>query len=298
MLDYKSIEILYTVIEKQSFEIAAKHLHLTQSAISQRIKNLENHHGQPLLIRSLPYKATNLGEQLIGHFKKVCLLEEHLKKQLNPETTTPRISIALNRDSLETWFLNLVEKELFFKDFIIEIISDDQELTYDYFKKGLVSACASTSNQKCAHSHVTFLGNMDYSLVAAPNFYRKHFSNQKLTKGLLEAPALRFDKNDHLHADYLEKFFHIKKAVETYHLIPSVQGFKKYVLAGYGYALLPKIDINEELNKQTLIELCPEKIWQVPLFWHHWEIQSEFYQNVNHQIIHYAQTLFQKSAKP
>src|SRR5262245_31184045 len=132
MIDYKGIEALYTVQEMQSFESAAKKLHITQSAVSQRITGLENFYGEPLLIRTLPYRPTNLGKQLIGHFKRICLLEEDLSSHLEERAKTPQISIALNRDSLETWFLEVIEERTIFSNTVLDIIADDQERTIQY----------------------------------------------------------------------------------------------------------------------------------------------------------------------
>lgn len=69
---------LAEVIEQQSFELAAQKLFISQSAISQRIKALEEHIGQPVLIRNQPIVATLAGEQILSHFKKVKQLEYEL----------------------------------------------------------------------------------------------------------------------------------------------------------------------------------------------------------------------------
>lgn len=285
MLDYKGIEALYTVQELQSFDAAAKRLHITQSAISQRIKGLEEHYGEPVLIRTLPYKPTRLGEYLIGHYKRVGLLEESLKKQIHRATVKPHIAIAINRDSLETWFLDLIGQKEIFNHVTLEIIADDQELTLDYLRKGLVSACLSTSPKEIAGGKAAFLGNMEYLLAASPEFIKKHFSKGDQKKCLLKAPAIKFDKNDQLHDKYLEKFFGINSQELDSHLIPSVRGFKKYAVLGYGYALIPKIDILEELQSGQLVLLYPGKVWQVPLYWHYWDIESKFYRKFNDDII-------------
>src|SRR3989344_4624021 len=137
MLDYRGIEALYTVQELQSFEAAAQRLRITQSAVSQRIKGLETHYGEPVLVRVLPYRPTALGQQLIRHFKQICLLEEDLGKRIEKKGAKHRVSIALNRDSLETWFLDLIEETEIFKEIVLEVVSDDQELTLDYLKHGL-----------------------------------------------------------------------------------------------------------------------------------------------------------------
>jgi LysR family transcriptional regulator (chromosome initiation inhibitor) len=284
MLDYKGIEALYTVQELQSFEAAAKKLHITQSAVSQRIKGLESFYGEPVLIRTLPYRPTRLGKQLIGHFKRICLLEEDLEKQLGASTETRHISIALNRDSLETWFLDLIDEKLIFSNMTLEIIADDQELTLNYLKNGLVSACLSTSEKEILGGSVHFLGNMEYVLTASPAFVKEYFS-KGIKQGLKNAPAIKFDQNDKLHERYLEKFFGLNGEELNYHTVPSVRGFKKFAMLGYGYGLIPRIDIHEELKKGTLVQLYPDKVWKISLYWHYWAVQSKFYQKFNTEII-------------
>ncbi len=289
MLDYRGIEALYTVQELQSFEAAAKKLHITQSAVSQRIKGLETHYSEPVLIRTLPYRPTRLGKQLIGHFKRLCLLEEDLKRQLGTSTKEmPHISIALNRDSLETWFLDLLDETDIFSNVILEIIADDQERTLEYLKNGLVSACLSTSEKEIVGGKVCFLGNMEYVLAAAPEFVKKYFSEGTSKKCLRYAPAMKFDQNDRLHERYLEKFFGINGEELNYYIVPSVRGFKKFALLGYCYGLIPRIDIAEELQTKQLVQIYSDKVWKVPLYWHYWAIQSKFYQKFNADIIHHV----------
>lgn len=290
MLDYRGLEALFTVIELQSFEGAASKLHITQSAVSQRIKALEIHYGEPVLIRNLPYKPTKLGGHLLGHFKQISILEGSLENKIRPTTTKPHFSIALNRDSLETWFLELIEKEDFLKNVDLEVITDDQELTLDYLKKGLVSACVSTSSKEIVGGKAVFLGNMEYLLVASPAFTNKYFSNGDIKKSLLKAPVLKYDKNDHLHERYLEKFYNLNTQELTFQIIPSVKGFKKYALSGFGYGLLPKIDIMEELKTKHLLQLSA-KTWKVPLYWHFWSIALEDYKKFNDDLVRQGKLL-------
>lgn len=297
MLDYKGIEALSSIIELQSFEAAAKKLFITQSAISQRVKSLESYYGEPVLIRTLPYKPTSLGESLIRHFKQIGLLEDAFEQQMNFNYEKPRISIALNRDSLEIWFLDLIGKLDLCKDILLEIIADDQDLTLDYLKKGLVSACLSTSGKEIMGGKVTFLGNMEYLLVASPKFIKNYFpalnalkTHKNDIKYLLEAPALKFDKNDVLHEQYLEKFFGLRKPELNYQIIPSVRGFKQYAMLGYGYGLIPKIDIIEELKQNKLIPLYSNKVLEIPMYWHSWSVTSKAYQNFNENIIRHAKS--------
>ena len=68
MLDYKLLHALSVVLDEQNFDRAASVLAITQSAVSQRIKSLEQAIGQPVLIRSQPIEATIIGKKLLAHY--------------------------------------------------------------------------------------------------------------------------------------------------------------------------------------------------------------------------------------
>ena len=59
MLDYAGLEALSAVVREGSFERAAHKLHITPSAVSQRIKLLEERVGQALVLRGQPTLLTS-----------------------------------------------------------------------------------------------------------------------------------------------------------------------------------------------------------------------------------------------
>ena len=58
MLDYPSLFALAAVVKEGSFERAARALHVTPSAVSQRIRLLEERLGCALVVRGQPCQAT------------------------------------------------------------------------------------------------------------------------------------------------------------------------------------------------------------------------------------------------
>ena len=168
---------------------------------------------------------------------------------------------------------------------LLEIIADDQERTLTYLQNGLVAACASTVAKASPGYKADFLGYLDYVLVASPQFKKKYFSSEKSAKkNLLQAPAIIFDIKDNLHAKYLKHFFHMDDDMTTYHVVPSVEGFRQFVLNGYAYALIPYIDIIDDIKHKKLINLYPDKIWKMPVYWHSWEVESRIYKQFNHLV--------------
>lgn len=292
MIDYRGLQALYTVIQQQGFDKAALVLHITQSAISQRIKSLENYYGEPLLIRSLPYKPTKLGEKLLGHFKRIMTLEETLSATLQDEQQAMSVSIAVNSDSLETWFPKVLEKTKSIIPITMEIICDDQEVTLEYLQKGLVGAAVSTHSKALTGCSVDFLGYADYVLVSTPSFYEQYFASHKSNKKkLLAAPAIMFDHKDTLHYRYLKRFFDVDEQPQVCHFVPSVHGFRQLALLGHGCALIPRFDISKELLDGRLVEVYPKKVWDMPLYWHHFAIETKAYQAFNRIVINTARKL-------
>lgn len=291
MIDYKGLEALATVIQMNSFEVAANKLHITQPAVSQRIKSLENYFGMPLLQRTQPYQPTRHGELLLSHYRKTKILEDNIAQTFKKQIAASHLSIAINRDSMDTWFFYALQKLQILNDTRLEIIAVDQEITINYFKKGLVSGCISTQEKPVSGCEIEFLGYMDYVLVATPEFQRRYFKNKlSAREKMLNAPAVIFDVNDYLHEHYLKKYFKIEGDLPPYHIAPSVKCFRSFALAGYGCALIPRLDIEDKLAAGQLVELYPKKIWRMPLYWHSWAIPSDSYQMFNETIIETART--------
>lgn len=287
MLDYQSISALAAVIETQGFQSAADRLCLTQSAISQRIKSLEQYYGEPVLIRTLPYRPTALGLSLLGHYKRVTMLEDALHSSLSLNTNAPRISISISRDTLETWFTTVVNQFNKIMPLTIDIIADDQDRTLQYLQKGLVSACASTTEKALSGCKSEFIGYFDYVLAATPEFRKKYFRSTAISKKeLINAPTVLFDQHDKLHTDYLRHYFNITDMQLNHcHVVPSVAGFKQFTLCGYAYALIPAIDIVQELKQKQLVNLFPDKVWQMPVYWHSFEIETQAYKRFNELVM-------------
>lgn len=74
------LDTLVKVVEYGSLSQAANALHLTQSAVSQRLKNLETYFGQPLLNRGTPMTLTAKGEQVIRCGRQILALEEEMRE--------------------------------------------------------------------------------------------------------------------------------------------------------------------------------------------------------------------------
>ncbi|MHA6492685.1 LysR family transcriptional regulator ArgP [Pseudomonas borbori] len=271
MFDYKLLAALAAVVEQAGFERAAQVLGLSQSAVSQRIKLLEARVGQPVLVRATPPTPTDIGRRLLNHVQQVRLLERDLQSQvpaLDDGALPERLRIALNADSLATWWADAVGEFCARYRLLLELVVEDQDVGLKRMRAGDVAACVCATDRPVAGARSLALGAMRYRALASPAFIARHFSQGVNARSLAQAPAIVFGPDDLLQHRYLAAlgidggFIH--------HLCPSSEGFLRMALAGMGWGLVPERQVRGELERGELVELVAQRPIDVPLYWHHW----------------------------
>lgn len=288
-LNYYALEALEAVVREKSFSLAAQTLHITQSAVSQRISELERLVERPLIVRSPEIRPTKAGQELLAHFKKVSMLEGELKNSwmaTHPSTGPQTISIALNTESLSTWFIDAVSPVVSKGHIILELLIDDQEQTIKMLQNGRVWGCV-TSLVRSPHGCTsTSLGKMVYRCVATPAFAKRYFFMDISAKSLLAAPAAIYGEADYMHDNYLKK--HFKKYADgkpiTHH-VPSPEGLLNFALRGMAFALLPEFSVREYLKNGRLVDLIPDKPFRLSLFWQTQELQTKLTRALSERIV-------------
>lgn len=269
MIDYKLLEALATVVEAGGFERAGVVLGLSQSAVSQRIRTLEIRIGQPVLLRSPTLRATPAGQQLLNHVQQVQLLERDLAKSL-PTLSEPaaRLRIALNADSLATWWADAIGPLSNDEDLLLDLVVEDQDIALRRMREGDVAACLCSSSQPVAGARCIYLGAMTYLPLATPAYKAAYFSQGFNEHSLQTAPAIIYGPNDKLQHRFLaESGYH---GTFPYHLCPSSEGFVKMALAGMGYGMIPEIQAQREIENGQLVSIAPGRSLEVKLYWHFW----------------------------
>ncbi len=271
MFDYKLLSALAAVVEQAGFERAAQVLGLSQSAVSQRIKLLEARIGQPVLVRATPPSPTEIGRRLLNHVQQVRLLERDLQSAvpaLDDEGLPERLRIALNADSLATWWAQAVGDFCAEQHLLLDLVVEDQTVGLKRMRAGEVAACLCASERPVAGARSVLLGAMRYRALASPAFIARHFPQGVSAAQLSKTPALVFGPDDFLQHRYLAALG-VDGGFE-HHLCPSSEGFIRLTEAGLGWGLVPELQVREQLESGTLVELLPDKPIDVPLYWHHW----------------------------
>lgn len=276
MFDYKLLAALAAVVEQAGFDRAAQVLGLSQSAVSQRIKLLEARVGQPVLVRATPPTPTEIGRRLLNHVQQVHLLERDLQGQvpaLDEEAAPERLRIALNADSLATWWVAAVGEFCARQRLLLELVVEDQEVGLKRMRAGEVAACVCAAERPVAGARSLALGAMRYRALASPAFVARHFAAGVDAETLARAPAIVFGPDDRLQHRYLADLG--VRGGFAYHLCPSSEGFVRLTLGGLGWGQVPELQVRGELARGELVELMPERFIDVPLYWHHWRNGGE-----------------------
>ena len=293
MFDYKLIEALAKVIECGGFERAARVLFITQSAVSQRIRQLEEKSGQILLSRTTPPEPTLAGRSLLKHYQQVKLLEEGLSAELGIEPTAgpTTLAIGINADSLASWFLNAISPLLADGELLIDLRIDDQEQTHRYLREGEVVGCISTEPAAMQGCRVEPLGRMNYRLLATAKFVSRWFSQGLSTAAVESAPSVIFNHKDRLHQRYLGLVLGGDPQRWMAHYIPTPEQFLQAIADGYAYGMVPDWQSAVLLQSGELVELVPGREFPVDLYWHCWNLESPPLQTFSRQLVCAARQL-------
>ena len=282
MLDARQLDALAAVIEHGSFGEAAKTLSLTLAAVSLRIKSLEGELGQRLLVRGKQVRATPAGQALLGHVRQLRLMESDLLAGLQGGGKAGRLqslSVAVNADSLSSWFLPGVAPVLQDHGLLLDVVVDDQDHTHDALKSGDVTGCVTTLAQAMRGCVAEPLGVMRYRCMASPALLAqwnepvaggKATGSNRLAHRLLASPAVIFNRKDALQDTFLAQHFKLKDALYPRHFVPAVDAFEFALELGMGWGMVPDILLAARAHRPPLQEVLPGCAVDVRLYWQHW----------------------------
>jgi LysR family transcriptional regulator (chromosome initiation inhibitor) len=281
MLDARQLDALAAVIEHGSFGDAAKALSLTLAAVSLRIKSLEGALGQRLLVRGKQVRATPAGQALVTHVRQLRLMESDLLAGLQGGGKGERLqslSVAVNADSLSSWFLPGVAPVLQRHGLLLDVVVDDQDHTHDALKSGDVTGCVTTLAQAMRGCVAEPLGVMRYRCMASPALVAqwsepavgKAAGPNRLAHRLLASPAVIFNRKDALQDAFLAQHFKLKDALYPRHFVPAVDAFELALELGMGWGMVPDILLAARTHRPPLQEVLPGCAVDVRLYWQHW----------------------------
>ncbi|MEU0876404.1 LysR family transcriptional regulator ArgP [Nocardia brasiliensis] len=273
-LQLDQLRALHAAVTEGTFDAAAKSLRITPSAISQRIKALEDAAGRVLLQRTKPVRPTESGLAVLRLARQIELLAGDTARELGDAhraTDRPlRLPIAINADSLETWALPALAAAP--PGVCFEIHREDEEHTTRLLRDGTVMAAITSTATPVQGCRVERLGAMRYRPMAQPGFARTWFPDGPTAKAYAVAPVVLFDRKDDLQDRQLRK--RSRQPLDPpRHYVPSSSGFAEAVRLGLGWGMLPDLQ-TRNFGRAELVPIDGAAFIDVPLYWQQWRLDS------------------------
>jgi LysR family transcriptional regulator (chromosome initiation inhibitor) len=279
-LDAHQLASLAAVIELGSFEAAAEWLHVTPSAVSQRIKNLEQRVGQVLVVREKPCRPTVAGVPLLRLAAQTALLEsEALAETAGGSADRTRMAIAINADSMSTWFTTVFTQ---LPDTLFDLRIEDQDHSARLLREGAVMGAVTTERTPVPGCRVSSLGVMRYLPVATPAYVERYLSQGFTMADVAAAPSLAWNRDDALQDMLVRKVFR-RAVTRSVHYVPTAEGFGAAVRAGLGWGMYPEQLVSSELADGALVQVADVRL-DVPLFWQCWKLDSPLIDTVTEAV--------------
>lgn len=221
-LDPRQTAAVRAVIETGSFEQAAVRLNLTSSAVSQRVRALETRLGNPLIVRTRPCRATQMGQRLLQYLRRAALLEDDFASDLaRADEALVSVAAAVNADTLSTWFFPALSDILLQENVLLDLTVDDQDHTHALLASGLAIGCITTEPAPMRGCFAERFGAMRYRLVASAAFVERWFPNGLTRESARRAPVILSSRKDALQARFLETRFGLPPEAYPCHYVPA-----------------------------------------------------------------------------
>ncbi|MFN8840455.1 MAG: LysR family transcriptional regulator ArgP [Burkholderiales bacterium] len=291
--DPDQLRALLAVVREGSFLAAARVLHLTPSAVSQRVRALEERCGAVVVARGAPCVPTEVGRLLCRHAERLERLELELAGRLRGaggDPARPTLRIAVNADSLGTWFMRALATFAADGAALVDVVLEDQDHSAEALRRGEVLAAVTSRASPVQGCRSLPLGKLRYLATASPAFVARHFPRGIGAASLAQAPSLRFNRKDALQDRWIRRV--AGRAVDTpHHWLPSTVSFVEAARLGIGWGMNPEPLVRPLIAAGELVELVPGRPLDTPLHWQHPRLSTDTLDRLTQAVAAAAKTL-------
>jgi len=270
-VDLAQLRALRAAVDAGTLDGAARDLHVTPSAVSQRLKALEQATGRVLLVRSRPVRVTEHGRAVLRLAREVELLAADTARELADAAGPVTLPVAVNADSLATWLLPALVPLR--DEVLLDLHRADQDDTAALLRDGTVVAAVTAAATPVHGCTSTPLGVLRYRPAAVPEFAQEWFPDGPTAAALGRAPVVHYDRDDDLQRSWLRRRSRGRADPPAHH-VPSTEGLVHAVLAGMGWAMLSDLQLADPVLRSAVVMLDPRAGVDVPLHWQRWKVRS------------------------
>jgi LysR family transcriptional regulator (chromosome initiation inhibitor) len=264
------VEALVAIADHGTFDAAARALHVTPSAVSQRIRALEREVGQVVVRRGTPCQPTEAGAALVRLGRQVRLLDDEARVVMKDQVGQVEVTVAVNADSLATWFRDVLAEVARRDDLVVKLVVEDQAYSAELLRSGEALAAVTSDLhpvQSCSSEHLGFLR---YRPAATPEVAERWRSGRG--HDWQRMPVVVFNSKDALQHDVLRERGVTEP--DAMHLVPTSADFHEAVRLGLGWGMLPEPQLLPDLDAGRLVTLGGRTHQDVHLYWQRWRIDS------------------------
>ncbi|NGN95675.1 ArgP/LysG family DNA-binding transcriptional regulator [Nocardioides sp. KC13] len=297
-LDPTQLETLVVIAEEGTFDAAARRLHITPSAVSQRIRALERAAGQVLVRRTTPCTPTEAGEPLIRQGRQLRLLLAEAAATLRTgdadDDTVVDLSVVVNADTLATWFRPVLDEVATWDRTALRITVEDQGYSADALRRGEVLAAVTSEPKPVQGCTVEPLGRLRYTPGATPALVERYRKGRGIDWSAM--PMIVFNEKDHLQDEVLAA--HGATRPPVVHRVPSSHDFHEAIRRGLGWGMLLDAQAAADLASRTTIPLPGAKPIDIQLFWQRWRLDSIALDDLSEAVRHAARSQLRQGRQP
>ncbi|MDN7120998.1 ArgP/LysG family DNA-binding transcriptional regulator [Nocardioides sp. ChNu-153] len=266
---------LVAVVDHGTFEAAARALHVTPSAVSQRVRALEAQVGQVVVSRAAPCRATASGEVLVALGRQTDLLAAEASRRLGGDAAPRTVAVAVNADSLATWFHDVLEAVAGWAGVALEVHVEDQAHSARLLREGRVLAAVTSDGQPVQGCSVRPIGALRYHPVVDADLLARVGGPDAVDWRRL--PLVRFNELDTLQHEQLERLG--VPPPDVVHRVPTTADMAEAVRRGLGWGMFLDGQLDEPGTGarpgRRVVPLPGGETSSVPLFWQRWRVRSE-----------------------
>jgi len=263
------LDALVAIADHGSFDAAARELHITASAVSQRIRALEAAAGQVLISRGTPCRPTLHGEWLVRLGRQTRLLYDEASQALTAAAAV-ELPVAVNADSLSVWLHDVFTEVAGWEGTALRLRVEDQGYSQELLRRGDVLAAITSDQAAVQGCTVQPLGALRYVPAATPDLAaRWRRGGSADWPGM---PVIVFNDKDDLQHELLRRRG-AGRGPLVVHQVPATADFYTAVRLGLGWGMLPEAQARGPLESGELVRLSADVV-DVPLYWQRWRLDS------------------------
>lgn len=264
------VEALVAIVDHGSFEAGARALHVSPSAVSQRIRALEREVGQVVVRRGAPCQPTSAGAALVRLGRQTNLLDDEARAILSEHAGRVPVTVAVNADSLATWFRDVLSELATRDDLTLRLVVEDQAHSAALLRSGEALAAVTSDPEPVQGCRAEHLGFIRYRPAATPALAERWRSGRG--HDWQRMPVVVFNAKDQLQHEVLASYG--VSEPDVVHLVPTSADFHEAVRRGLGWGMLPEPQLLPDLESGRVVTLGGRTHHDVHLFWQRWRIGS------------------------